>query len=940
MQEIKYVGEQLWIQSTGHFLILSSFFSALFILISSILYFKAHEDQRITWAKWIRGGFYFHSFSLIGIIGLILWMMSDLRYEYHYVWEHVSDDLPMKYILSAFWEGQEGSFLLWMFWNLVLGFFLIRRKDPFVISNLGVLFGVQLLLVSMILGVYVGETRIGSNPFLLLRQTMDIPIFKNADYVSLIKGNGMNPLLQNYWMLIHPPTLFLGFASVVVPVCYGISGLLLGKYEEWLKPALPWSLFSASVLGLGILMGGAWAYEALSFGGYWAWDPVENMSLVPWLVLVGGIHAHLVAQHTRYSIRASFILYGLAFALVIYSTYLTRSGVLGDTSVHAFTGLGLGWQLLFFIAASVFIPMWVYISATPHIPRIKEEEALSSREFWMFIGSLTLLFSAGLISFSTSIPVYNKLLDFIAGLAGTDWSEWHKSAPVDVVAHHNRFQLWIGVLIGFLTGFSIFLRYQGGKLNGLQKSFWKNILLNSLASLALTILTYFLMDQKSIPVLVLAAAGWFSFFGSLGYLLKYGLSNPRSCASIASHSGFGLLILGIIFTGVNKKNLVPERFFQEDFLLNDDPETAGKHFLLIKEQPKLVKNYQVTYLKDTMEARFRHYNILFQEMDTMGNKGESFVVAPQIQYDNKLTKVAASNPSIKRYLHKDVFTLIAQIPAVQMDAEAAQKAEDSLKYEKYLLGIGDTAFGSKQYFILKKFYSGFAPSDFKLEQGDLSFGAEIEVRSLEDTAATLLTPGIIFRGNTLFRFPGESDKKGIRIQINEEIFEAAYPLENDADFKTIVLKEGQSLQINDGRTIELKSFNREPSSTIYEKKEGDIAIAANLILKEGGKEKTVNPIYLIREQTIIPIPDRIAEPFMSFYFTKVNPDNGEMTFRYSENKNLNKIPVEISENAPRTDYLVMEAIVFPGINLVWLGSLLMISGLAAGAYFRKKAGTI
>lgn len=940
MQEIKYVGEQLWIQSTGHFFIISSFFSALFVLISSILYFKSPGDSRTSWERWIKGGFYFHVVSILGVIGMILWMMSDLRYEYHYVWEHVSDDLPMKYILSAFWEGQEGSFLLWMFWNLVLGFFLIRRKDPFVISNLGVLFGVQLVLVSMILGVYFGETRIGSNPFLLLRQTMDIPIFKNADYVSLIKGKGMNPLLQNYWMLIHPPTLFLGFASVVIPVCYGISGFLLGKYEEWLKPALPWSLLSASILGLGILMGGAWAYEALSFGGYWAWDPVENMSLVPWLVLIAGIHAHLIAQHTRYSVRASFLFYSLAFALVIYSTYLTRSGVLGDTSVHAFTGLGLGWQLLFFIAVSLLAPIGVYLRANPHIPRIKEEEALSSREFWMFIGALTLLFSAGLISFSTSIPVYNKLLDFFAGLAGADWSEWHKSAPVDVVAHHNRFQLWIGVLIGLLTGFSIFLRYQGGKLSGLQKSFWPNVLLSGVGALILAGITYILMDHKSIPVLILAAAGWFSFLGSILYLYRYAAANPRSYASIASHSGFGLLLIGIIFTGVNKKNLVPERFFQEDFLLNDDPETAGKHFLLIKDQPKLVKNYRVTYLNDTMEARFRHYSILFEEMDTTGKMGESFVVAPQIQYDNKLTKVAASNPSIKRYLHKDIFTLIAQIPAVQMDAESARKAEDSLKYESYVLAPGDTAYGTKHYYVLKRFYAGFSPPDFKPESGDLSFGVELEAKTLEDTSSTRLVSGIIFRGNTLFRFPGEAENKGIRLEISEHIFDAVYPPEDQAEFKTIILKEGQTAEIETGRTIELRSFDRDPALPQMDKKEGDIAVAAQLVIRENGKENVAKPIYLIRDQTIIPIPDRLADPYMTFYFTKVNPDNGEMTFRYFENKSLIKIPVEISENAPRTDYLVMEAIVFPGINLVWLGSLMMITGLAVGAYYRKRAGTL
>ncbi|MDV7399460.1 cytochrome c biogenesis protein CcsA, partial [Arthrospira platensis SPKY1] len=100
-----------------------------------------------------------------------------------------------------------------------------------------------------------------------------------------MQGSGLNPLLQNYWMTIHPPTLFLGFASTAIPFAYAIAGLWTKEHQAWLKPALPWALFSGAILGTGILMGGAWAYEALSFGGYWAWDPVENMSLVPWLIL-------------------------------------------------------------------------------------------------------------------------------------------------------------------------------------------------------------------------------------------------------------------------------------------------------------------------------------------------------------------------------------------------------------------------------------------------------------------------------------------------------------------------------------------------------------------------------------------------------------------------------------------------------------------------------
>jgi cytochrome c-type biogenesis protein CcmF len=153
-------------------------------------------------------------------------------------------------------------------------------------------------------------------------------------------------------MVIHPPVLFLGFASTIVPFAFAMAGLWTKRIGDWTKPALPWALFSAAVLGTGIMMGGRWAYESLNFGGYWAWDPVENASMVPWLTLIGGIHTLLIYKHTGHSLRATHFLFLITFNLVLYSTFLTRSGVLGDTSVHAFTDLGMNFQLLAFLFVS------------------------------------------------------------------------------------------------------------------------------------------------------------------------------------------------------------------------------------------------------------------------------------------------------------------------------------------------------------------------------------------------------------------------------------------------------------------------------------------------------------------------------------------------------------------------------------------------------------
>src|SRR5690606_38158729 len=154
------------------------------------------------------------------------------------------------------------------------------------------------------------------------REVMDAPIFARADYLSFVTdGNGLNPLLQNYWMVIHPPTLFLGFASTLVPFAYAIASLWKKDYSGWVNPVLPWTLFSAAMLGTGILMGGAWAYEALSFGGFWAWDPVENASLVPWITLIAGLHTLVIFKSTGHALRATFIFFIATFVLILYSTF-------------------------------------------------------------------------------------------------------------------------------------------------------------------------------------------------------------------------------------------------------------------------------------------------------------------------------------------------------------------------------------------------------------------------------------------------------------------------------------------------------------------------------------------------------------------------------------------------------------------------------------------
>mgnify|MGYP002365073351 FL=1 len=358
-EPIAYLGEHAWAGTLGHLFASLSFAAAL---LSLVAYFLASRKDDATWNGLGRAGFRVHSLAVFGIIGLLFVMLLKHWFEFDYVWKHSNTAMPLRYILSCFWEGQEGSFLLWTFWHVVLGNVLIRKAGAWENTVMTVFALVQVFLATMLLGVYVGDVRVGSSPFLLIRElgeNVGLPWTGIADYLTKIPqfadGRGLNPLLQNYWMTIHPPTLFLGFSLTLVPFAYAIAGLWKRQWNEWITPALPWTFAGIMVLGVGILMGGAWAYEALSFGGFWAWDPVENASLVPWITLVGAGHLMLINKRKGTSLFTVLLFTLLTFILVLYSTFLTRSGVLGDTSVHSFTGEGMLPGLLLFLLAFIMI---------------------------------------------------------------------------------------------------------------------------------------------------------------------------------------------------------------------------------------------------------------------------------------------------------------------------------------------------------------------------------------------------------------------------------------------------------------------------------------------------------------------------------------------------------------------------------------------------------
>ena len=924
MEEINYIGEHLLPGRIGHFGIILSFIGALTALIS--FYFatqRRNTDEAATWLRIGRISFGAHAVAILMIVSTFFYILTNNYFEYHYVWANTSEDLPFEYIFSAFWKDQEGSFMLWMFWHMVLGGVLIWKSGKWEAPVLTCIALAQVFISSMILGIYIGggETPIkfGSNPFLLLRDVMEAPIFAQADYLTMIEGKGLNPLLQNYWMTIHPPTLFLGFASTIVPFSFAVAGLWTKEYKAWLQPALPWALFSATILGLGILMGGAWAYEALNFGGYWAWDPVENSSLVPWILLIGGLHTHLVARATGQSLRSTMLFYILTFVMILYSTYLTRSGILGDTSVHAFTALGLDEQLLLFIFSFLGIGLFLLLKNSKQIPAPKKEETTSSKEFWMFIGSLVLLLSAAMLTAATSLPIFNKFMAFFN----------ESFEPITIknpITYYNQQQIWIGILMGLFSGIAQFLRFREPKWKNHLKKFSIHTLVCVSIAGALTAAGLLWIKPTNWQHPILLFAGLFTVVTNLDYLFAFAKTNLKEAGSAFSHIGFGLMIVGVMATGLNQHHISKNELVMKDLL---DDERVGKNIILYKDFPMFMSGYEVTYKFDTLINHERFYHVDFKKLDEKGNTQETFTLTPNVLYDQEFTKVAAVNPSTKHYLARDIFTHITSLPANQLSAEEAQATEDSLRFETYEAMVGDTFFTTKYFAEITKIDRNPSHKDYEPEEGDIAIGAEIAFREVEEEGVYKTTPVIVLRDNLVYTFDEHLNKLGVRVRLKEETFNHLLTPEEDLAYQNFTFKKGQKINFN-GYQIAFSGFDKEIQNPAYAEKEGDIAVSAIMTAIKDNQESTARPVYLIRDSRPYNLKDEITSEGLHFRFMGVDPKTEVITVSIAKAPaKAPKIIMDIAENAPRNDWLVLEAIVFPGINFFWVGTLMMLLGLCA-----------
>lgn len=805
---MEYIGEFLLPGQIGHFLAILSFVASL---VATFSYFKAiHPESYETgksWQKLARIAFAVESLAVAGLFITLYYIISSHLFEYKYAWQHSSKSLQMEYLLSCFWEGQEGSFMLWSFWHCVLGWVIIGRSGKWEAPVMMIVSFAQTALATMLLGLYFFGTKVGSSPFVLLRNEMEAPIFSQPDYLSLITdGNGLNALLQNYWMVIHPPVLFLGFAATLIPFAFAMAGLITRDHKGWTTPALPWGMFAAAILGTGIMMGAAWAYESLTFGGYWAWDPVENASLVPWLLLISGIHANLIYKHAGYSLKSTYLFYVISFILVLYSTFLTRSGVLGDTSVHAFTDLGMNVQLYIFLnifiwvapflaakgtkakllVAGIFVvssalgfahPAFAFLSSIggmvllgvqlsrdKDVPTIVKEENLYSREFWMFIGALIFFLSAAVIIAKTSVPVFNKVF-------GTSIAP-----PEDVEFGHNNIQIWVAIILGILTAVTQYFRYKDTPVKALLKKLAVPFFIALGLSLVISFTEGVSYEKQgpgfwmAIHVAIFSAV--YAIVGNAGYIWSGLKGKMKLAGGSVAHIGFGLVLLGILLSSANKTVLSINTTGISP-LKATDKENSYENTTLIKGQATDMGRFMVTYTRDTLNPRDhkRYFEIEFVAKDGK----EKFSLYPDVIENNKGGEGLTPNPDARHYWNRDIFTYVTFLS----DPEAKQK--DTTKFRNLTVVVGDTMFYSNGMWVINGLEANPADGRFAAYRGDTLLAADISVIT-KDGRLYRSRPGFILRGNNLEMLPdtvmsqslvfslikpGDFEKKEVEIGIKE-----------------------------------------------------------------------------------------------------------------------------------------------------------------------------
>src|SRR3989441_12624917 len=424
--------------SLGSALLLATFVVCSYAAVISVVGARRRSRRLIESGI---GAFYLICALMIAASAVLINAFLTGDFSIKYV-AHYSDSVqPLFYKITSYWGGLDGSIMFWVFLLSIFGSLAVyvnrerhRELIPYVVATIST---VQMFFLYLMV--------VHKNPF--------TTYLTNAP----TEGEGLNPILQNYWMVIHPPSLYTGFVGMTIPFAFCIAALITGHLDDsWLRAVRRWTMFSWLFLSFGLTLGMIWAYEELGWGGYWAWDPVENAGLLPWFTATAFLHSVMV-QERRSMLRVwNVTLVITTFFLTIFATFMTRSGVV--SSVHAFgEDRQLAWLFTSFMVAILTVSFSFVIYRLPLLRSRHSLDSWVSREAAFLVNNWILLFCAFFILFATMFPTLSEAITGERLTVGPPF--------------FNKWMLPIGLILLLLTGIAPLLAWRKSTLTNLRESF-------------------------------------------------------------------------------------------------------------------------------------------------------------------------------------------------------------------------------------------------------------------------------------------------------------------------------------------------------------------------------------------------------------------------------------------------------------------------------------
>ena len=546
----------------GRFLTGSSVAFGIAAIVAYLYMLKRPDSKKVKLTA--RSLYVLTTASILGVFSCIGYLMQTKQYTYEYVFNNVSNEMNPVYRFAGVWAAQEGSFLLWAAMTAVIGLFVAVKAGKYEARVMPFYIPIVVVIGAILL---TKEHNMFSQ----------IPAPKPEDYAAnpgliwpFTEGKGLTPSLQNYWMRIHPPTIFFGFASLLVPYVYAIAALIWKDYDKWTPRVMPYALLSCATLGLGLFMGGYWAYETQGWHGFWAWDPVENASFFPWLAVTALMHG-LVVQRVRGGMaRTNTFLGILSFSLFLLGTFITRSGVLKDASIHSFVQASNRiYLILIIIVATYFLAgLGLWIGRYRSMPRRSTlGDTLVSRDFASYVSVLLLIVTCILVTIATTQPVWHKWFAFLGSTAAPEqaiynkfmyfptllavlfmgfvpWVAWRKTNPDTFLK-----KLFVPWMITIVFGFALVIWVMGAE--SAMASAYDPTILDHVE----TAKAWGSPRIQRVAVIALAAMGFFAALSNSMLAYRVFRAKPLAAGGWIAHVGMGVLILGIIISNTYERTV-------------------------------------------------------------------------------------------------------------------------------------------------------------------------------------------------------------------------------------------------------------------------------------------------------------------------------------------------------------------------------------------------